>query len=89
MFTKFIFAPIMLTFMTSTFSMNNSPVGNFGHFGPCVLKFIRLSDGLEYIDLTQYLIHINNPGSLIYTISLCVSKLRRFPHDSQNICPAS
>lgn len=52
-----------------TIGMGSLPAGKFGEFGPCVLKFLRLSDNFEYVDQTEYLIHANNPTNLVYTIS--------------------
>lgn len=59
----------LLSLLTTVLALNNHlPSGNFGHFGTCVIKFLRLSYTFEYIDLTEHLIHVNNPASLIYTV---------------------
>ncbi len=60
---------VVAVVLGSVLGMDNLPAGNFKHFGNCVLKFVRLSDNFEYIDLAEYLIHINNPTDLIYTVS--------------------
>lgn len=65
--------PVMVTMASAIGSMDDLPPGSFGHFGPCVMKFVRLSDKINYVDLTEHLIHANDPANLIYTIN---SKLK-------------
>lgn len=62
-------AYLLLIILPCSLGTDKLPNGNFDHFGPCVLKFVRLSDTLEYVDLSENLIHANNPTNLIYTIS--------------------
>lgn len=69
MFLKSTFVTIFITIVFPIFAMINIPTGNFGYFGNCAIKFLRLSDNFIYFDLTEHLIHINNPASLIYTVS--------------------
>lgn len=68
MFTlKFIFAPLFLLVIRS--APENLPTGNFAYFGPCVIKFVKLSEAIESVDQTERLIHANNPTSLVFTVS--------------------
>lgn len=60
---------LLVITMPSVFGIDSLPSGNFGHFGDCVLKFLTLNDTFEYNDLAEYLIHVNNPANLIYTVS--------------------
>lgn len=69
MFFKHFLVPFLITTVLSVFGKNDLPPGNFGHFGPCVIKFLRMSDSLRFIDLTEHLIHVNNPSNLIYTVN--------------------
>lgn len=69
MFFAHLHVLVLLTTVPSVFTMDNLPIGNFGHFGNCVIKFLRLSDDLKYVDLTEHLIHANNPTNLIYTVN--------------------
>lgn len=43
-------------------------IGNFGQFGPCVMKVVRLGNTTESFDLTENLIHANHSASLIFTV---------------------
>ncbi|OXA45875.1 hypothetical protein Fcan01_19221 [Folsomia candida] len=67
------------------FTMCYLPPGNFGHFGPCVLKFVRLSDAFYYVDVVEHLIHANNPSTLIYTICGRPKFYNRRIHDKTNV----
>lgn len=65
MYPKYFIVQILLTMVSPTFGLGDLPSGNFGHFGPCILKFLNF----EHLDLTENLIHANNPANLIYTVS--------------------
>ncbi|OXA42366.1 Monofunctional isopimaradiene synthase, chloroplastic [Folsomia candida] len=75
---------LLVTALHSTLSNDTLPNGNFGHFGPCVIKFVRLKDTLEYVDLTEQLIHANNPTTLIFTVSGKPKFYHPDIHDSMN-----
>jgi hypothetical protein len=47
---------------------SNWQLGNLKDFGKCVLKFQRLSDDQFYIDLTENIIHNNNPSHLTFWV---------------------
>lgn len=69
MFPMHYLVIILQTTVTSVLSMDKLHVGNFGYFGNCVIKFLRLGNDLKYIDLTEHLIHVNDPANLIYTVN--------------------
>lgn len=60
---------MLLLLVVIAVRLENLPLGNFGHLGPCVLKFVSMGDKLLFSDLTEYLVHANRPIDLIYTVS--------------------
>ena len=71
-FLIFLFILIKLTKFISTRIVSeyesNSNTGDLKDFGQCILKFKRFSDKQFYLDLTEKIIHINRPNTLIYWI---------------------
>lgn len=68
MYLKFVFS-LLLLHVSSSFCWKNFPNGYFGHFGPCILIFVTVRNTFEDADLTENLIHANNPNKLVFTVT--------------------
>lgn len=69
MSTKHIHITLLLITVPSVFGKDSISSGSFEYFCNCVIKFVTLNDTFEYSDLTEHLIHVNNPNTLIFTVS--------------------
>lgn len=86
MSAKSLSFPLLLTLLSSSFSKDSPlPILNFSHFGPCVLKLVRYTDTLAHTDLTEHLIHTNNPTNLIYAVYGRPAFIQPWIHDKRNV----